>query len=622
MKPSALKFYVFLLCLGAILLAVCLGAKHLRTSHTARSRADLERINQYLDEIGSACFTFGVAGTLAPRQDEVYYIYRRTSPSQLCKLSLITGQTISLPVERSVQRLFNWSPHERHLLFKTENDNYELAPNGAYAKPEWLLAYDRDTGKLLPITQKKMLLSSHAVWLDDDSLLYSAALFGDPNATQKAHLARLANGAFQSQELRLPADALAALASRNKLISSCGGTIVAFATEDAIKFLDLASGLVTPADALSKGSFTGFNWLTWSPETRRLLFCATQAGETYRNLFAYDFAQETLERLSAVHSYNGQWLQGGKGYAFVGKDQDFYLAIRPRDERDETNLHTKGFIDNYAAPRGGDYVVAIATTNGEPRSLWRYDLATRSLDCLRPAGQAPFKFTKIAEARGLSVRAADGLDIPVYLFPPTYGRAVKNHPLVVYIPPRTGPSHRGYEMRPQLLSNLGFYYAGINYRGCEGYGASYAKQWNEEKAADDVFQAIQYLGKELQCDTQRVFAVAASAGSSVLQNFLRRFPAVLRGAVFVGPVHWELDSWREAARLPRLLVSIGRNDHEFGFVQSFEAWAKLHTVPASFQYVPNYAHFDLDIPKRVMQERAVAEFLLEDGGVGAGGGVH
>ena len=62
MKPSALKFYVFLLCLGAILLAVCLGAKHLRTSHTARSRADLERINQYLDEIGSACFTFGVAG--------------------------------------------------------------------------------------------------------------------------------------------------------------------------------------------------------------------------------------------------------------------------------------------------------------------------------------------------------------------------------------------------------------------------------------------------------------------------------------------------------------------------------------------------------------------------------
>jgi pimeloyl-ACP methyl ester carboxylesterase len=612
MKPSALKIYTFLLCLGAILLAVCLGANYLRSLHTARSHSDFKRIDQYLNEIGTACFNFGVIGTLAPRQDEVYYIYRRTKPSQLCKLSLITGQTISLPVDRSVQRLFNWSPQQRFLLFKTENDNYEPTPNGGYAKPEWFLAYDRDTGKMLSVTQKKMLLSSHAVWLDDELFLYSASLFANPNASQKAYVARLVNGAFQSQELPVPANALAALSSRSKLVSSCGGTVVAFASEDAIRFLDLASGLVTPAQALSNGNFTGFNWLTFSPETRRLLFCATKAGETYRNVFAYDLAQEATERLSTVHSYNGQWLQGGKGYAFVGKDQDFYLAIRPRDEAGETNLHTKGFIDSYAAAAGGDYVVAIAATNGEPRSLWRYDLATKSLDCLKPAGQVPFKFTKIAEARGLSVRAADGLNIPVYLFPPTDGRAVKKHPLVVYIPPRTGPAHRGYEMRPQLLSNLGFYYAGINYRGCDGYGASYAGQWNEEKAAGDVFQAIQELGKEFQCDTQNVFAVAASAGSSVLQSFLRQFPTVLRGAVFVGPVPWELDQWRETERLPRLFVSIGRNDSEFRFVQSFEAWAKLHRVSASFQYVPNYAHFDLDVPKRVAQERAVAEFLLKN----------
>lgn len=608
MKAPTLKTYAFNVCVVIILLAVCLITNHLMSSHTARSSSGFKRIDQHLNEIGSACFTFG---TIAPRQDEVYYVQRRALSSQLCKLSLITGQTISLSVDRSVQRLFNWSPHERHLLLKTETDKYEPTPNGGYAKPEWLLAYDRKTGKMLPITEKKMLISSYAVWLNDDSFLYSASMFTDPEATRKAFLARLVNGAFQSKELLLPTDVLGALSSRSKLVSSCGETVVAFALDDAIRFLDLKSGVVTPAHALSSGIFTGFNWLTWSPETRRLLFCATKAGEPYRNLFAYDLTQDSIERLSTMHSYNGQWLQEGNGYAFVGKDSDFFLAVRPRDNRGETNLFTNGFVDNYVASASGDYVVAIATTNGEPRGLWRYDLATKRLDCLKPALAAPFKFSKISEARDLSVRSTDGLDIPVYLFPPTDGGDVKNHPLVVYIPPRTGPSHRGYEMRPQLLSNLGFYYAGINYRGCDGYGASYAQQWNEEKAAEDVFRVIQELGKQSQCDTQRVFAVAASAGSSVLQSFLRQFPTVLRGAVFVGPVPWELDQWRETDRLPRMFASIGRNDPQFTFVQRLEVWTKQHGISASFQYVPNYSHFDLNIPKRVAQEKAVAEFLLD-----------
>jgi pimeloyl-ACP methyl ester carboxylesterase len=456
-----------------------------------------------------------------------------------------------------------------------------------------------------------MLIGNYAVWLDDNSFLYSASLFADSKAIQKPHLARLVNGAFQSKQLLLPKGAEEALSSRSKLVSSCGGTVVAFATADGVALLDFGSGSVTPIPTLSKENFTGFNWLTWSSKSQRLLFCATKAGDNYRNLFAYDIEHESIERLSTIHSYNGQWLEEGNGYAFVGKINDFFLAIRPRDERGETNLFTAGYVDHYTASASGDYVVAVATTNGEPRGLWHYDLATQSLNCLRPGAQLPFKISKISEARSLSVRTPDGLNIPVYLFPPTDTDTVKKYPLVVFVPPRTGPSRRGYEFRPQLLTNLGFYYAGVNYRGCDGYGASYSAQWNEEKAAGDVFQAIQELSKELQCDTQRVFAVTASAGSSVLQSFLRQFPAVLRGAVLLGSVAPGYDQLLEVERLPRLFVSIGRNDAEFRYVQGFEKWTKLHGVSASFQYLPNYAHFGPDIPKRIAQERAVAEFLLD-----------
>jgi len=587
----------------------------LALSRRTRSASCLQRIDKYLNEIGSASFTFNAlaGGALAPRQNEVYYIFnRRDSKAQLCKLNLVTGQTTILALDRDVQRLFGWSPHERYLMVRTANENFELRANGIYAKPDWLLVYDRDSGKFLPITKEKLYISNNGVWLDDNSFLYCASRFADREATHRAYLARVINGAFQSSQLRLPTNAVEALSSRSKAVSSCGGRIIAIATTNGIGLVDIATGVVTSIEALSNTKFTGVNWLNFSTQTGQLIFCATQSGGTNRNVFAYDLEQRSIEGLTTVHSYNGQWLQDGKSYAFIGKDNDYFLGVRDREGRDETNLFTKGYVDYYAASTGGKSVVAIALTNREPGSLWRYDLAAKTLDCLKPGAQVPFKFSKISEAQGRTVRAADGLDIPVYLFPPTDRSTVKRFPLVILVPARTGPSSRNYEVRSQLLANLGFYYVGVNYRGCDGYGSFYSGQWNEDKAAGDVLTVIQVLSKELPCDMQRVFAVSSSAGSSVLQSFLRQFPTVLRGAVFLGPGAWEPAQLLEIDHFPRLFVSVGRNDSGFRDVQRFEEWTRAHGVSASFQYLPNYAHFGPDISKRIAQERAVAEFLLQD----------
>lgn len=607
MKARAYRYSLGLL---VILPVLCLIIYLLSSSHIRRSSSDLVCIDQYLNEIGSAVRTFGA---LAPCANEVYYIHRLKSKNELCRLNLATHKTTSVPIGRSVQNLFDWSPVGRYLLIKTEDDNYEPTAKGGYAKPEWLLMLNRDDGKIIQITKKKMLISNYAVWLNDDSFLYSTLPIADPQAGVTVHLGSISNGIFQSQELPLPEDAMAAMSSRSKLCSGYGKTAIAYAGDSGIKVLDLHSGLTTPIPALSNEHFSGFNWLTWSPETRRLMFCATKTGESYRNVFAYDAGQETVERLSSVHSYNGQWLEQGKGHAYVGNvNNDFYMSITPHGGDGETNLFTNGFVERYTVSSSGDYLVALATTNAEPRGLWQYDFAAKRLSCLSPGEQVTFKHTKIVEAGSLNVRASDGLGVPCYVFPPADLVATNKYPLVVYVPPRTGQAIRGYEMRPQLLSNLGFYYISVNYRGCDGYGGSYSKLWNEEKAVEDVHEVIQQFSKQLQCDTQRVFAVSASAGSVVLQKLLGKYPALFRGAVFVGPTAWNLDEFAASGRLPRLFVSVGRNDPAFGFVQSLEDWTKLHSVPATYQYLPNHAHFDPDISKRIEQERAVAEFLLKN----------
>jgi dipeptidyl aminopeptidase/acylaminoacyl peptidase len=595
----------------AAALAAAIAAGHYLNRHTIHVDSNRGHLDQCLDEIGSAMFGFPL---ISPRQDEVYYVYRRPNSTELRIHNFATGQITSLPLPGDApQQVFAWSPDGRYLPLKTEGKRYQPIPGGADAKPQRLFVYDYDRGKLIPITAQEMIIGNYAVWLDTNSFLYSASSLGGSKQAPKAYCACLDNGVLNQREIELPAPALDAISGPRKLAAACKPTALAFCRTGAVEVLDLGTESLSQISALSDGSFTGFNWLNWSPESQRLLFCATKSGEIYRNLFAYDPGQASVTRLSAVHSYNGQWLQAGQGYAFVANSNgDFSLRVHDGVRGREVNLFTNGYVDRYAASLRGDYVVAIATTNGEPRGLWKYDLTTKALTCLEPGSRVPFKHAQISEARSLSVQSTDGLTIPIYLFPPIDEGSGQKHPLVAYLPPRTGPAHRGYEIRPQLLANLGFYYAGINYRGCDGYGRVYSEQWDEGKAAEDVFRAISELKQQPRVDAQRIFAVSASAGSSVLQRLLRKFPGTVRAAAFLEPIAWEPDDLLEAGPLPHLFVSIGSNDLRLRFVQTLQKWTRKHGAPAEFLYISNYAHFAPDIPKRIAEERALAEFLFKN----------
>jgi len=97
-------------------------------------------------------------------------------------------------------------------------------------------------------------------------------------------------------------------------------------------------------------------------------------------LYRYTPATRQLDRVSAEDTYNGQWLERGQGYVYVGNSNGtFHLAVRPAERAGWTNLFTGGGVVNYTVAADGGRVFATAALGGEPHGLWEYDLAARAL---------------------------------------------------------------------------------------------------------------------------------------------------------------------------------------------------------------------------------------------------
>src|SRR6185503_8414759 len=121
------------------------------------------------------------------------------------------------------------------------------------------------------------------VWLNDNSFIFSSAKYTDPN-TYKEYQGYESNGSFRLKELHLPPGLSTALRSLSKTVTGCAGSTIAFADDSTIQFFDIQT--MRSVGVLPNTNLSGFKWLTWSPKTKCLMFCADKAGQTNRNLFA------------------------------------------------------------------------------------------------------------------------------------------------------------------------------------------------------------------------------------------------------------------------------------------------------------------------------------------------
>jgi dipeptidyl aminopeptidase/acylaminoacyl peptidase len=563
-----------------------------------------------LREITSVEFELGSL-TPDPGVTRLAFVHATETGRGLSILDLPTQRRTVLPLTNEVTQVNGWSPDGRWLAFVQSAP--PRAGDGAGPRPSWVALWDAQTGALRRLTGHEWLAENYFFWLTTNTYFYASREPGQPAAG--LYLGDLEHGPGAKIGNFLPE--LVVLAT-NRAASGYRGEIVAFALQPlppADALLQDTARVIEPLSDFSTNGFDAIKWLRYRPETGQFLFCARATNSTWRHLYRYDPATRQLDRLSDEDTYNGQWLQQGRSWAYVvNTNGAFQLAVRPAERAGWTNLFTGGGVVNYTVAPDGERLFATASLGGEPHGLWEYDVRTRALRPVLTGAGTPFAVARYVPPDGFTVKAADGLEVPCFVLRPpgaAEAPAGKRFPAVVYVPPASSQFQRAFDERSQLLANLGCYFLAVNYRGCDGYGRDYASRGDPAQAADDVWRARERLLENPQVDPQNVFHCTISAGAEVTFNLLANHPGAWRGVVLDKPSFCRTEGWGEPGKLPPFLVIAGGADPGYASVRAFERWAAEQDVRVRTVVHTNAAHFTFKVAERRDKLDQTARFVLE-----------
>jgi pimeloyl-ACP methyl ester carboxylesterase len=161
-----------------------------------------------------------------------------------------------------------------------------------------------------------------------------------------------------------------------------------------------------------------------------------------------------------------------------------------------------------------------------------------------------------------------------------------------------------------VFANLGFYYAAINYRGCDGYGPEYKSLGSTADAARDVVNLYENLVADPSVDAKSVFLITASAGTAVVSELLATRPELWAGVVFDRPGELGIDPRLQPAKLPPILMVMGGLDRGFAAMNAFVAWASTNHVDIKSLVYTNSEHGTYSLAERKETLQQSSEFFL------------
>ncbi len=373
------------------------------------------------------------------------------------------------------------------------------------------------------------------------------------------------------------------------------------------------------------GDFDNLRWLRYSPENGSFLFCSRPTNSNWRYLFKLDAGTKGVTQLTDEDTYNGQWLEQGKGFAYVGNtNNSFFLAVRGEGPGLATNLFANGSVANYVVSESGHRIYATASLGIEPQGIWEYDVVARTLREVVPGSTRSGSVCRWVEPQEFRARSFDGLEIPYFVVPPVEvagdsrsspgeigAGGSKKYPVIVFLPPQSFQYQRGFEARSQMMANAGFYFVAVNYRGCDGYGKAYASLDDANGAAKDVLAVCSELGKIPTVDSRNMFLWTSSSGSSAAFELLADAPELWRGAALISPVRWHDDGRWRPKQFPALLFTTGDQDPALPSLREFKAWASGNGVQAKFVVYNNSGHTTYNSDEVRANRMLVARFFVD-----------
>lgn len=528
------------------------------------------------------------------------YIRGTTSGRGTFLLNLGSLTTTRLPITNETPHTYGWSGDDRFLALSE-------APAGD-VNSEFTLIYDTIDNSISRLTSATGVVERTFVWLGEDNY-YFAVKPQASNALER-HVGNWRNRTDHKTTTYL--DEFAPM----------GENVGAFGYKGNIHSCAIDSTANPPVKDLSHftqdfDDFIG-RWLRYSPQNQMFLFCSTPKGANWRYLYKYSPQTTELTKLNDEDTYSCQWLQSGEGYAFIrNKDNHFYLAVRPRQASEATNLFVRGSVSSFKVSAAGDKIYAAASVGIEPQGVWEYNLNTHALRCVVPGTTNQFVLSHLSEPQEYKVESTDGVRITYFIHPPVTGTnavsreigKLKKHPVFINLPPRSDQAQKVWNAHSQLLANLGAYVVDINYRGCDGYGKAYANlKDDDEGAAEDVLNVYRELLKNPAIDPKAITIGCRSSGVAIACKLLQRAPQLWSGVVLDHPAGGVIFELLDPKKVPSVLVVTGDQDPNLPWVDGFVSWAKSNGVKTKLIVEKNSGHVNWNVEQMKEAEKRWLEF--------------
>lgn len=180
----------------------------------------------------------------------------------------------------------------------------------------------------------------------------------------------------------------------------------------------------------------------------------------------------------------------------------------------------------------------FAGSDSDPGRYYLFDRTTKRLNELFLA-RPQLEKRELAPVKAVSVKVADGTQVPAYLTLPP-GKAAKNLPSVVL--PHGGPSSRdewGFDWLAQFLAARGYAVIQPNYRGSAGFGDNWLiengfKSWRT--SVGDITDSLRWLVSQGIADPERLAAVGWSYGGYAALQAATMDPALFKAVAAIAPV--------------------------------------------------------------------------------------
>lgn len=544
----------------------------------------------------------------------------------LVDLETLTKHQVTTTNE--VVNIFGWSSDDRYLAYnQIVPKPVDLRKDAAKARDFGITIYDRKNDSFRRLTQEENVADVKFFWLTNGSFLWSNRRI----TTNGAKFAGWTLGTLQEPNGEKVSDFIPELSVMTDSMGVFG--------DNDLFTLELKPLRKTPTgwDEESKtarkisdfktNDFTGLKWVNYSVETSNFIFCSRPNSSNWRYLYQYDPTLQKLTQLSHEDTYNGQWLLGGEGFAYVINTNDsFHLAVQTATKTGNTNLFTQGNLEFYKSTPKGDKVYAAASLGYEPQGIWEYTVTNQMLRKIVEGNSKPFEVSQVVQPRAVSLKSFDGVMTPCIFFAPVgltnLGVAIRHtlaekfrpnvkYPAIIYVPPGSSQFQRRFDRQAQIFANLGFHYAVINYRGCDGYGAEYKNLANSRDAARDVLNLHETLAADPSVDPKNIFLTTSSAGMAVVSELLAMRPELWAGVVLDKPGSGPDVSRLDPNKLPPMLMVMGGLDQGFDSMNAFVSWAKTNQVDISSLIFTNGVHGVFNLAERRETLRRMSDFFIE-----------